>query len=150
MAEIEKFHFGNLFRRMLRQKDISVREVAERTGKSTQAVYSFLRTQSPRMDIVLEVAIILGFKDFVNELISNITKLKMSMSYDEKGNYVTRTLEYDDLITFVPDGGYREEHNPEKMENLKEKVLSLEKSLYLAEQVIVAKDELIEHLKIEK
>jgi len=147
MAEIEKFHFGNLFRRMLRQKDVSVREVAERTGKSTQAVYSFLRTQSPRMDIMLEVAIILGFKDFVNELISNITKLKMSMSYDEKGNFVSRTLEYDDLITFVPNGGYHEEQYPGEIENLKEKILSLDKSLYLAEQVIVAKDELIEQIR---
>lgn len=148
MAEIEKFHFGELFKRMLRQKDISVREVAERTGRTTQAIYSFLRTQSPRMDMALEVSLLIGFKDFVNELISNINKIKMSLSYDEKGNYISRKLEYDDIITFNPPVDPISE-KPEKIENLQEKIQYLEKSLSLAERVIAAKEELIERLKME-
>jgi phage host-nuclease inhibitor protein Gam len=70
------------------------------------------------------------------------------MSHDGNGNFVSRTLEYDDMITFIPPD--LEEHYPEKIEVLNEQILYLEKSLYLAEYVIKAKDELIEHLKIEK
>jgi len=150
MGEIEQFHFGDLFKRMLRRKDISVREVAEKTGKSTQAIYSFLRTQSPRMDMMLEVSLIVGFKDFVNELILKIDRVKMSFSLDEEGNFIPRRLEYDDIIAYHRSPQKLEEEKPTKIENYEEKILSLEKSLYLAEQVIKAKDELIDHLKIEK
>ncbi len=149
MAEIEKFHYGNLIKQMLRQKDISVREIAERTGKSTQAVYSILRTESPRIDIVIEISIIIGFKDFLNELILNVDELTESLSTIDGGPMTTKKLAYHEvpLHAFTRT---EEKKVPEKIENLNEKILSLEKSLYLAEQVIAAKDELIEHLKIEK
>ncbi|NQT76188.1 MAG: hypothetical protein HQ565_00635 [Bacteroidetes bacterium] len=66
-----------------------------------------------------------------------------------EGVDISRTLEFHEKKAIVFSGD-QEEHYPEKMENLKEKVLSLEKSLYLAEQVILAKNELIEQSKIEK
>jgi len=150
MAEIEKFHYGNLIKQMLRQKDISVREIAEKSGRSTQAVYSILRTESPRIDIVIEISIIIGFKDFLNELILNVDELTESLSTIELGGHMTtKKLAYHEvpLHSFIRT---EEEKNPEKIENLNGKILSLEKSLYLAEQVIEAKDELIEQLRIEK
>jgi predicted DNA-binding protein YlxM (UPF0122 family) len=150
MDEIEQFHFGEFFKHMLRRKDISVREVAKETGKSTQAIYSFLRTQSPRMDMVLEVSLIVGFKDFVNELILKIDKVKMSFSFDEDGHFIPRRLEYEDYIAHRRSAEKLVEEKPTEIENYEDKILSLEKSLNLAEQVIKAKDELIDHLKIKK
>ena len=144
MAEMVSVHYGRLIKRMLAQKDISVRELSEKTGKSTQQIYNIFRTQFPRIDIVIEISMCVGFKFFIQTLISEVTEVREALA-KEDGDITEAFQQHEE----------REQKNrlkdreyyTEKLDYFIEKVEKIERSLSLADQVIRAKDELIEQLK---
>ena len=144
MTEKEGIHYGKLIKKLLNQKNISVRELSERTGRSTQAVYNIFRTQYPRIDVVIDVSLVLGFKYFIENLILNVDELKKSLS--DEGDKISDAIE----VHEQKETSARDKDRifyTEKLELFEEKINSIEQSLSLAGQVIKAKDELIEQLK---
>ena len=144
MTEKEGIHYGKLIKRLLNQKNISVRELSERTGRSTQAVYNIFRTQYPRIDVVIDVSLVLGFKYFIENLILNVDELKKSLS--DEGDKISDAIE----VHEQKETSARDKDRifyTEKLELFEEKINSIEQSLSLAGQVIKAKDELIEQLR---
>jgi transcriptional regulator with XRE-family HTH domain len=144
MTEKEGIHYGKLIKKLLNQKNISVRELSERTGRSTQAVYNIFRTQYPRIDVVIDVSLVLGFKYFIENLILNVDELKKSLS--DEGEKISDAIElHEQKETSARDKDRL--FYTEKLELFEEKINSIEQSLSLAGQVIKAKDELIEQLR---
>ncbi len=144
MTEKEGIHYGKLIKKLLNQKNISVRELSERTGRSTQAVYNIFRTQYPRIDVVIDVSLVLGFKYFIENLILNVDELKKSLS--DEGDKISDAIE----VHEQKETSARDKDRifyTEKLELFEEKINSIEQSLSLAGQVIKAKDELIEQLR---
>ncbi|NQT76523.1 MAG: helix-turn-helix transcriptional regulator [Bacteroidetes bacterium] len=144
MTEKEGIHYGKLIKKLLNQKNISVRELSERTGRSTQAVYNIFRTQYPRIDVVIDVSLVLGFKYFIENLILNVDELKKSLS--DEGDKISDAIE----VHVQKETSARDKDRifyTEKLELFEEKINSIEQSLSLAGQVIKAKDELIEQLR---
>jgi transcriptional regulator with XRE-family HTH domain len=140
-------HYGRLIKRMLSTKDISVRELSEKTGKSTQQIYNIFRTQHPRIDVVIEISMILGFKFFIQTLISEVTELRDTLANEDSDiNEAFEQLEKKTIEIRKEDRAYY----TDKIDYFVEKVEKIEQSLSLAEQVIKAKDELIEQLRKDK
>ena len=144
MTERVVVHYGRLIKKMLTQKDISVRELSEKTGKSTQQIYNVFRTQYPRIDVVIEISMCVGFKFFIQTLISEVTELRESLK--DEGTDIREAIEQHER----QDRKHRQEdrdYYTEKLDYFLEKIETIEQSLSLAQQVIKAKDELIEKMK---
>jgi lambda repressor-like predicted transcriptional regulator len=144
MTERNGIHYGRLIKKMLAQKDISIRELSKKTGKSTQQIYNIFRTQYPRIDVVIDISMCVGFKFFIQTLISEVTELRESLS--EEGTDISDALEQHERQIRK----HRQEdrdYYTEKIDYFVEKIETIEQSLSLAQQVIKAKDELIEKMK---
>lgn len=144
MLKDEGLHLGQLIKKMFQQKEISVREFAEQSGRTTQAVYSLLRTKNPRFDIVLEVSMMVGFKFFVQSLIQSIDELKQSIPSDDEKIGEAIEMHGREL---AEERKQEIAQYLERIESLNQRIKDIEQSISLAEQVISLKDELITQLK---
>lgn len=150
MKKLGSFHYGELFKIVFAKAGITVKEIAEKSGHSTQAIYNIFKNKSPRIDVVLELARLLPTEtklDAIDLLLATdeeteLTRKRIVDHFSESYKYIK---DQNDEILSIQKG--EREYYPKKLRDIERKIDGLAKELDLMKELIRTKDELIQSLK---
>lgn len=139
-------HYGKVLHGLVRDKRMTVRELSSRMGLSQQGVYNIFRAKSPGIEAVIkmlealgEVKQMSGLQDYID--IVNHKGEKIRQHIDESFIKTQGTLEE----KIIDNRNYFEG----KIEQMMEMVSKIKEQLEMSREIIRAKDELIEELRIQ-
>ena len=145
MDDIE-IHYGEVLKALVRKHEVSVKELSERMRMTTQGVYNIFRTKSPRVDVIVEVTEALGVPFNAIEKFGNVKEIR---EYNEKDAAMFSGKMKDQEGRVIDNNIENREFYTSSITMSEVKMEVFEKALAMADQVIEAKNQLIEQLKKE-
>lgn len=142
-------HFGEILKTIFYTDGISVKELARKTGMTTQGIYNIFKTKTPRIDVILTLSKHLSTEAKLNALDllledseSELSRERIMRHFEESQNKLSLDTENIRDEMYRQDGIY-----VRRLGEIEGKIDQLAEQLKMMKDLVRAKDEMIEMLK---
>lgn len=149
MTKLLSLHYGEILKTIFYTDGISVKEIAQKTGMTTQGVYNIFKTKTPRIDVILNLT-----KHLSAEAKLNALDLLMEGSESEFSrekiveHFIAGQDKFNKDTENIRNEIYRQDHiYANRLNQIEGKIDLLAEQLKMMKDLVKAKDEMIDMLK---